>query len=260
MTLFTLFSLPSLSSRSTTSLAMSLLAFFALNTLTTTIAMSNAHAEPLKPMEVSYTLSMRSKTFGNSTLGKIESKLTTTDKGYSVVSVTKVQGMAAIIMGSNEQQSCHFHLENGRAVSENYTGGKIGSVDYQVGFDWEQRKLNFDDNELLDMPQGYIVDNCMMPFAVAILKGKTLSEDAMYVVDGKKKRIRGYKLRSSEPEVLKTKLGEKKTIKMVLEREFKPERTFTLWLSEDDQYIPLKIEEKRKSRTTTMAVNSLELI
>jgi len=57
---------------------------------------------------------------------------------------------------------------------------------------------------------------------------------------------------------LETKLGDKPTIKMVLQRETVPERTTTLWLSTQDQYIPLKVEEKRKSRTTTLVVNSFE--
>ena len=82
----------------------------------------------------------------------------------------------------------------------------------------------------------------------------------MYVVDGKKKRIRGFKQRSSEPVTINTKLGEKEAIKLVLERELRPDRTLTFWLSPEDQYLPLKIQESRKSRTTTFEVETLELL
>lgn len=222
------------------------------------IVTTKAHA--LDPVEISYTLSMVSSSFGNATLGKIESTLTKTDRGYAVMSVTKAQGMAAIIIGSNEQQNCEFEINDGRAVTQSYGGGRIGKSDYQVNFDWPERKVTFNTGESIDMPQGYVVDNCIMPFAAAVLKGEGLSDEAMYVVDGKKKRIRGYTLSSSSEEMLDTALGPKKTIKMVLAREFKPEVTFTFWLSADNQYLPLKIEEKRKSRTTTMVVNSLEAI
>ena len=219
-----------------------------------------SNAQTLEPVEISYTLSMVSGSFGNATLGRIESTLTKTDTGYSVLSVTRAQGMAAIIMGSNEEQSCEFAIEDGRAVTQRYGGGRIGKQDYTVDFDWPERKVNFESGESIDMPQGYVVDNCSMPFAAAILKGQGLNQDSMYVVDGKKTRIRGYVLSSSSEEVLETVLGPKTTIKMVLAREFKPERTLTLWLSPDNQYVPLKMEEKRKSRTTTMLVNSLKLI
>lgn len=213
-----------------------------------------------EPVEIGYTLSMVSSSFGNATLGRIESRLSKTETGFEVLSVTKAQGMAAIIMGSNEEQSCEFSIQDGRAVTERYVGGRVGKQDYAVDFDWPERKVNFDNGESIDMPQGYVVDNCSLPFAAAVLRGEGLEQDAMYVVDGKKTRIRGYLLSSSSEEMLDTPLGTQKTIKMVLAREFKPERTLTLWLSPDNQYVPLKMEEKRKSRTTTMLVNSLKLI
>jgi len=219
---------------------------------------SMTQAEPLKPLTIGYTLSMVSKTFGNATLGRIETKLRKTELGYSVSSVTKVQGMAAILMGSNEEQKCEFKIEQQRAIPNTYEGGRIGKKDYEVNFDWQNRRLSFNSDESLDMPQGYIVDNCSMLFAAALLKDQGLGDEAFYVVDGKSKRVRGYTLQSSTEEVLETKLGDKPTIKMVLQRETVPERTTTLWLSTQDQYIPLKVEEKRKSRTTTLVVNSFE--
>jgi len=219
---------------------------------------SAAKAETLAPVTIGYTLSMVSKTFGNATLGRIESTLNKTDSGYAVSTVTKVQGMAAIILGSNEEQNCEFIVDEQRTVPNTYNGGRIGKTDYEVRFDWPGRKLSFDSGESLDMPQGYVVDNCSMPFAAALLKGEGLSNESLYIVDGKTKRIRGYKLRSSTEEILETKIGSKRTVKMVLERETVPQRTLTFWLSVDDQYMPIKMEEKRKSRTTTMLVNSLE--
>lgn len=219
---------------------------------------SMVHAESFKPVTIGYTLSMVSKTFGNATLGRIETKLRETDSGYSVSSVTKVQGMAAILIGSNEEQNCEFNIENQRAIPKTYEGGRIGKKDYEVDFDWSNRRLSFNGDEALDMPQGYIVDNCSMFFAAALLKQRGLDDEALYVVDGKSKRVRGYTLQSTTEEVLETKLGDKPTVKMVLQRETVPERTTTFWLSPQDQYIPLKVEEKRKSRTTTLVVNSVE--
>ena len=166
--------------------------------------------------------------------------------------------MAAIIIGSNEEQFCDFDVVDGRAVSRNYRGGRIGKTDYEVVYDWEDRKVDFSNKETHDMPQGYVVDNCTMWFAAAFLKGEGLGDEAMYVVDGKKKRIRGFKLLSTSTEEIDTKIGPKEVIKMELEREFKPERKLTFWLSPEDQYLPLRMQETRKSRTTTFEVQRLE--
>lgn len=173
------------------------------------------------------------------------------------MSALKGQGIAAILMGSNYQESCNFTVEDGRAISNKYSGGRNALEDYQVDFDWAERKINFSDGESLDMPKGYVVDNCNMFFAVALLRGEGLSTQPLYVVDGKKKRIRGYNLRDSSTEVLSTKVGEMNTVKIVLERELQPERTISLWLSPENAFVPLKMEERRRKRTTTMMVDQI---
>jgi hypothetical protein len=222
---------------------------------------SQVHA--LTPVTISYTITFESSKFGNATLGLVENILKATDSGYSIESITKAQGMAALIMGSNEQQSCQFEVQDGKAVSQKYDGGRIGKIDYQVDFDWGQRKAYFNDtsggSESVDLPEGYIVDNCSMWFAVALLQGNIPDKQSLYVVDGKNKRIRGFKLRSTIDEILTTKLGDKPVTKVVFERELRPGRTLTFWLSHDDEYLPLKMQESRKSRTTTFAVAELTL-
>ncbi|MFT4636198.1 MAG: hypothetical protein ACI854_001022 [Arenicella sp.] len=222
-----------------------------------------SQAQALSPVTISYTIKFESNKFGNATLGRIENILKTTEQGYSMESVTKAQGMAAIIMGSNEQQSCEFEVLDGKAVSQKYDGGRIGEIEYQVDFDWQQRKAYFNQksgsSESIDLPEGYIVDNCSMWFAVALLKNDIPEHQSLYVVDGKNKRIRGFKLRSTSNETLSTKLGEKQVTKVVFERELRPGRTLTFWLSHDDEYLPLKMQESRKSRTTTFEVAELSL-
>lgn len=212
-------------------------------------------ASPLEPVSIEYKI--RSSKFGNATLGKVQSELSNTESGYSIKSVTKAQGMALLLMQSNIQESCEFEVVDGRAIARNYSGGTIDQTEYSVGYDWDQRKISLNDQESLDMPQGYVVDNCIMWFAAALLKGQLPEGEGVYIVDGKSKRIRGYKLRSSEEVTITTPLGDRDTIKMVLERELKPNRTLTFWLSKIDQYLPVRIEESRKSRTTTFEISEL---
>jgi len=81
----------------------------------------------------------------------------------------------------------------------------------------------------------------------------------MYIIDGKKRRLRAYNLLSSSNETVETPIGSKETLKIVLQREHRPDRLITLWLSLEDQYTPVKVEEKRKSRTTTMMVSEVSV-
>lgn len=217
-----------------------------------------ANAQELKPISIHYTVSFESEKYGSATLGKFQTQLSQTKEGdYSVMSALKGQGIAAILMGSNYQESCDFSIQDGRAISNNYAGGRKALEDYQVKFDWAERKIKFSDGESLDMPKGYVVDNCNMFFAAALLRGEGLSEQPLYIVDGKQKRIRGYNLRDTTNELLSTNLGDVNTLKIVLERELQPERTISLWLSPENSYMPLKMEEHRRKRTTTMIVDQI---
>ena len=71
--------------------------------------------------------------------------------------------------------------------------------------------------------------------------------------------VTDFELRSTNDEVISTKLGEKQVTKVVFERELRPGRTLTFWLSNDDEYLPLRMQESRKSRTTTFEVTKLTL-
>lgn len=216
----------------------------------------NSYAADLDPVMLEYTVKLEG-IIADVTAGKIQTSLTRNTDTYSVTTLTKAQGMAATFLGTNIQENCEFNIIEQRAVPNSYAGGTIKEQNYAVSYDWQNRKINFGDNESLDMPQGYVIDNCAMPFAFSILQGLKPGDETIYVVDGKKRRIRGYKVRSTEQEEIKTPIGKLQTTKMVLEREFNPERTFTFWLSNENQYLPVKMEEKRKSRTTTMLVRSM---
>jgi hypothetical protein len=212
----------------------------------------------LEPVTIAYTINLVSDKYGNATLGKVETELDRTEQGYRVASATKAQGIAAILMGSNRQEACDFSVNQGRAVSRSYSGGRKDLNDYQVDFDWSARKILFGDGDSLDMPQGYVVDNCNMLFAAALLGDIEQLEESLYIVDGNKKRIRGYRLKSASNEILDTDFGRFNTRKIVFERELKPERTLTFWLAPKYDYMPLKMVERRNNRTTTFLVDKIE--
>ena len=206
----------------------------------------------LEPTTIIYELELDSERFGKATLGRIETQLSQEGSHFSVETHTKAQGMAAILVG-NFTESCNFEVIDGRAMSKDYSGGRPEKTEYLVGFDWVARKVKFNNQESLDMPQGYLVDNCNMPFALALLKDQEIDE-TIYIVDGKKTRIRGYRFKAKSTEIINTQIGALETVKIELERELKPEKTLTLWLSKQHHFLPVKMQEEREERITTMLV------
>jgi hypothetical protein len=59
-------------------------------------------------------------------------------------------------------------------------------------------------------------------------------------------------------EAINTAMGELNTVKIELQRVDNPDRTLTLWLAEDKQYVLVRTVEKRPSRTTIMEIESID--
>ena len=220
---------------------------------------ATAQSLRLEPVSIAYTVMLASEKYGNATLGKIQFTLSKEKLGFSIFSATRAQGLAAILEG-NSQESCNFDLQGNQVISTQYSGGRSNSNDYKVDFDWQERKIYFSNGEILDMPLGHVVNTCDFPIAAALIhkKGVLDADQILYVVDGKNKRIRGYNIQSLSNETLTTNMGSMPTLKLVLQRELRPDRTFTFWLSPEHSYLPIKMEERRSTRTTTMMVESIE--
>lgn len=222
---------------------------------------SNLHADDLaamlQPYSIKYKVRLNSSKLGNTTLGKVETNVSKTDTGFLVQSIAKSQGMGAILLG-RMQEKCQFSISDKRAISHDCIA-TVGNQDYPVSYSWPDRKLSFSADDFLDMPQGYVMNITVMPFAIAALKGQNLDKEIMYVVDAKNKRIRGYRHRLTEAETIQTTIGDIDAVKVVLERELKPERTITMWLSPEHDYLPIRMEEHRKSRVTTLSLISIDV-
>ena len=84
------------------------------------------------------------------------------------------------------------------------------------------------------------------------------TDEPFYIVDAKTHRIRGYLVLNITNEMIGTEIGDLNTIKIEMQREAFPDRTLTLWLAEDEQYVLVRMVEKRSSRTTTVDIESID--
>ena len=162
---------------------------------------TGADTPPPSSVTLRYSLSV-----GGAHLGRLVANFQVTDEGIQGRSETRAEGMASILLGGDLSETCGFEADGNRVISRSYVSSKKGrgAYEYATEFDWEARKIHFDNDVTLDMPEGYVVDNCNLWFAAALSRGPMLSEQPLYVVDATSQRIRGYQVSSVTEEMLDT--------------------------------------------------------
>jgi hypothetical protein len=196
----------------------------------------------------------------NTNLGEIHTTISKNKERFQLDSVTKAEGAASFVMGGDLKQSCLFYAKEGKVLTERSNVEKFGRKSFKSGvtLDWQSRKINFEDGTTLDIPDGYIIDSCNFQFAAAYTDIDLLKNNTIYVLDGKKSRIKGYVFKSESNEKLKTSFGEFETTKIVLERELNPEKSFIFWIAKEHPFFPLKMMDKRKKGSRIMTLKSFK--
>lgn len=198
----------------------------------------------------------------NTNLGEIHTTISKNQQRFRLDSVTKAEGAASLVMGGDVKQNCLFHAQENKIITERSSVEKLGRKSFKnnVAIDWQSRKINFQEGTVLDIPEGYIVDSCNFQFAAAYTDLDVLKNNTIYILDGKKSRIKGYVFKSESHEILKTAFGEFDTKKIVLERELNPEKSFIFWVAQEHPYFPLKMIDKRKKGSRIMTLKSFKEI
>ena len=191
-------------------------------------------------------------TLGAAELGSLSSKLTKKDGYYEVTAETHAEGMASILLGGTAREYCRFTIDDNVVVPESYRIVREGqdAFDRKAGFNWDERTVQFSNGEKFVISDGYIVDNCSIPFAIIAGGASTFENRVLYIVGGAK--VRRFENLSISKERVKTALGEFDTIKIEQVRFERPGRKLTFWLAPDRHNLPVKIMEQRKSRPETI--------
>ena len=204
-------------------------------------------------LELQYSVSV-----GMAQLGSLLTELRRDGEGYQVRSETRAEGMASILLGGSLRENCRFTVTDDHLQPNLYEVVREGRRAYQrsATFDWGSGQIRFSHGEEIAIPDdGYVVDNCSVPFAFMVSGSAVFDRQNLHVVGGK--RIRHYESVKVVHEDLETPLGQLDTIRIEQRRVGKPERTLTIWVAPDRRNLPVKIVEQRKSRTTTMMLRSV---
>lgn len=197
--------------------------------------------------------------FGVAELGSLSSTLKKQTNHYEVTSETRAEGMASILLGGTVREMCQFSIDNNAIKPAHYRIVREGrdAFDYSVSFNWDERRVKFSDGSDVVISDGYIVDNCSVPFAFIIGGPATFKQKTLHIVGGKK--VRRFENSLIENEQVSTPLGKFDAVKIEQVRFDRPDRKLTIWLALNRSNLPIKIVEQRKSRPdTTMLLKSVE--
>jgi len=205
-------------------------------------------------MELVYQVSL-----GIAELGSLISKLDRQGEAYEVTAETRAEGMASILLGGTVREYCRFSTDKNVLTPEKYRIAREGrdAFDQSVTFDWAERRVIFSSGENIVISDGYIVDNCSIPYAFIVGGASTFERRTLHIVGGKK--VRQFENLSISEEAVSTPLGQFQTVRIEQVRNERPDRKLTIWLAPDKHNLPVKIVEQRKSRPdTTMLLKSYE--
>ena len=226
--------------------------YFLSYTIVGIVSVNSAQVYAQISDEMEFAYSVKAQGFS---LGKLITNISKKGELYTIESTTKPNGMVAFILGGEAVDHCEYSLgPEKQMIGKSYTSHKDGKSSYHASldYDWDQRQIIYNDNNIEKMPHGYILDNCNFYVAVALSGLRFFKEHRIYVFDAKEARYREFQFASVENETLSIKLGKFETQKLTLVRADNPDRRLTFWLSEGHPYSPLMVVDQRKNKKTVL--------
>ena len=192
-------------------------------------------------------------------LGEIQTTISKNNRNFEVNSIAKAEGVASLLLGGDVTQGCAFTTVDQHIISSTSNIEKLGRKAFKnvIEIDWDSRFINYNSESVLSIPSGYLIDFCNFHFAAAYTDIEFLKNNKMFVLDGKKSRIKTYIFKSITKEKIKTPVGEFEANKITFERELNPDKSITFWTTEEHPYFPLKMVETRKSRKRILTLKSI---
>jgi len=194
-------------------------------------------------------------------LGNLVTRLTRSDDTYKVESETRAEGLASILLGGTLREECEFTLSESLELKPRlYSIEKEGRDAYtrSAEYFWQDNEVRYESGRSVHIPlEGYVIDNCTVPYAFAAAGNITLKEYPYLHILGDK-RLRHYENIEVSRETVKVPAGEFETIRIDQQRVGSPEKTLSVWVAPSRRNLAVKIEERRKMRVTTMELVEIE--
>lgn len=194
-------------------------------------------------------------------LGNLVTQLTRDGNTYKVESETRAEGLASILLGGTLREQCEFALSDSLELKPRlYSIEKEGSDAYKhsAEYFWEDNEVRYASGRSVHIPlEGYVIDNCTVPYAFAAAEDIGLKEyPYLHILGGK--RMRHYENIEVSRETVEVPAGTYETIRIDQQRVGSGDKTLTVWVATAEQNLAVKIEERRPFRVTTMELLKTE--
>lgn len=194
-------------------------------------------------------------------LGNLVTELSRNGDTYEVRAETRAEGLASILLGGTLREECEFSVSDSMEIRPlHYSIEKEGSDPYMHSADflWKDMKVAYEDGKSLGIPpEGYVIDNCTVPFAFAAADKITVKEyPYIHILGGK--RLRHYEEIKVSRETVEVPAGKFDAVRIDQQRVGSPDKKLSIWVAPELRNIAVKIEERRTMRVTSMELAEKE--
>lgn len=222
------------------------------------LMLARAGAAQVLPESVQLTYNVK---LYDTELGNLVTRLTRDGSTYTVESETRAEGLASVLLGGTLREECKFVLSDSLELKPRlYSIEKEGSDPYKLSAEyfWEDNEVRYDSGRSVHIPlEGYVIDNCTVPYAFAAAEDITLKEyPYLHILGGK--RLRHYEDIKVSRETVEVPAGTYEAIRIDQQRVDSEDKTLTVWVAPTEQNLAVKIEERRPFRVTTMELLKTE--
>jgi hypothetical protein len=210
----------------------------------------------LRPFHASYSL-----TWNGMSAGSSEIQLQQLPEGrWAYQQRTAARGVFRLAMPGEVTSRSTFSVVEGRVVPQQFItddGASSNAKDQQVTFDWARGRLTgVAERKPIDLPaQPGLLDSMSVHIALRLelMAGRTPQHFSLFDKD----KIKHYNYTAEGSEVLRTEMGEHRTVIFRSNRPGSKKSTW-FWCAPDLDFMPVKVETREgKNVELSMAVKSL---
>lgn len=199
-------------------------------------------------------------TIGGVEMGMVSHRLKREGDAYVVQVLTKPNAVVAFIVGGDEEQTCRFRADPGLVRGESYKlvsalARKKGK-EYSAEYAWDAKEVRLSNGTKLPMPDDATLDDCNLAYALISAGPQAFATRRVHVVGHD--RLRGFVPSSLQSEKVTVPAGTFDTQRLEFKRDTDPSKRLVFWLAPARGNLPVKIADMRESRTTTLALKSVE--
>lgn len=189
--------------------------------------------------------------YRGSDAGELEVVIQKVDNEYVVSSISHLSILAQMFLKSTTIES-RFEQQSGtlRLVSGKETLNETGKIKRSFDIDYATGKINFSDTESVPFAEDIIIEADSFPLGLILSDPE--SRKGKNYLSVNPKRARNFVYQDIVKDTVSVPAGTFDAIRIFSTRPDEPERKITIWLSDDETRVPVKIITGKNGKETVM--------